>query len=290
MGTYVRKRCHCDGQATFFIIVLLLLFVSSIGVCVYFYFAKEHMVTLHFEKVDALNQKIIALSEHIKEKDIENKDLKNSLVLTEKELADVKSKIQAEKDLLQNLTEIKNILDQQFLQVNDSLSSGFNKLDTFSLKFDSKIEDYLNKNKKELSTILKDEIKTDAVELPKVVVKPEDIPAPAMTEAKAPLAAEPAVIYGQVNPTNDSAQPGEAGPKDSKEIKVMKVNQKHAFLVINKGMIDGVKVGTRLDVYRHDVKIADALITEVRELVSLAKIEKQYEGHFIEEGDIARII
>ncbi len=288
MGTYVRKRCHCDGQATFFIIVLLLLFVSSIGVCVYFYFAKEHMVRLHFEKVDALNQKIIALSEHIKEKDVENKDLKNSLVLSEKELADIKSKIQAEKDLLQNLAEIKNILDQQFLQVNDSLVSGFNKLDTFSMNFDSKIEDYLSKNKKEFSTILKDDRKDDVVELPKVVVKPEDLQTSVKPEEKALPIAEPAVVYGKVNPAQESL-PAETAPKGSKEIKVMKVNQKHAFLVVNKGMIDGVKVGTRLDIYRHDVKIADALITEVRELVSLAKIEKQHEGHFVEEGDIARI-
>jgi len=270
--------------------VLLLLFVSSIGVCVYFYFAKEHMVKLHFEKVDTLNQKIITLSEHIKEKDIENQDLKNSLTLAEKELTDIKNKVETEKDLLQNLTEIKTVLNQQFLQVNDSLSAGFSKLDTFSMKFDSRIEDYLNKNKKEMTTMLKDAGTSDAVELPKVIVKPEEVPSATITEVKTASQEEPAVVYGKVNPAVAETVVSDGEQKESKEIKVMKVNQKHAFFVINKGMIDGIKIGARLDVFRYDVKIADALITEVRELVSLAKIEKQYEGHFVEEGDSVRII
>ncbi|MFC1808597.1 hypothetical protein ACFL3D_00555 [Candidatus Omnitrophota bacterium] len=280
MGIYVRKRFHYDGQSTFFIVVLLLLFVSSVGVCAYFYFAKEHMVQLHFEKVDTLNKKIITLSEYIKEKDIANKDLKNSLTIAERTLTDYKNKNKEAMDLVKQLSEIKTMLNQQFLQVNDSLAAGFSKIDTFSLAFDSKIKDQLSKNKKELTTFLKEEKASGAVELPKLVVKAEksvsNNTAPQVTKQ------DPDVKHGKINPT---ITPPALQDENKKVIKVMKVNQKHGFFVINKGMIDGVKVGSPIEIYRHDVKIADALISEVRELVSLGKIEKQHEGHFIEEGD-----
>ena len=283
-----------SGQTTFIIILLLIFLIGSIGAAVFFYAGREQTLKMHLNKVDLLNKKIIRLSEYVKKRDIENKELHLTINKYKTELKELKQKKLEKQNVLQELSSIKSTLDNEFTNVNESLSLSLDKIDTFSRFFDAKIEDYLAKNKKAINQLIKEKTsersgQTSGVELEEVVVTPEqDSYRGRNGEKSAKNIENKTVKYGQVNKTESAEEDKriqQLKKKAREKVKVMKVNQKHNFIVINKGMIDGVNVGTSIAAYRRDIKIGNAIITEVRELVSLAKIENQYDQHFIEEGD-----
>lgn len=301
MFTNSKKYANNNGQTTFFIIILLILFISALGASVYFYYAKEKIMQFHLEKVEALNQKIITLSEYAKKREVESKESKNLLENTEKEFAEYKQKYTLQQDMVSQLVAIKQTLQEQFSSVNAAITSGFSSVNDFTMVFDSKLEDYLTRSKKELSklmgdtpaaapdTVVSEKVTRQErkaitsqqqaeVELSKLVVMGKD--------TKDDIEDMP-VKYGQVNKSVVSGI--KQVKSDQSDIKVMKVNQAHKFIVLNKGMIDGIKIGTVVDIMRNNSKIGRALINEVRELVSLAKIEEQYDGHFIEAGDMVQL-
>ncbi len=270
-----KRQLHCAGQATFLIIVLLILFLSAVGVSGYFYYIKEKMVERYLSKVDTLNKKIITLNEYTKELDIENKELQNHLIDKKSELEEYKLKHAEQEGLMRQMAEIKIMLDEQFVRVSDSLSDGFEKLDGFTRTFDARFENYAQQNKDELSQLFaaketkREKYQRQAdVELSKLVVRPTR------------RAGTPPIFNEAITAPK---------PLPPKQLKVMKVNLQHRFFVINEGLIDGIKTGSAVEVSRGATKVADAIITEVRELVSLAKIEQYYDGHFIQEGDSVRV-
>ena len=288
--TYFSSR----AQAMFPIILLLILFVSASVIAGYFYYTRDALMKLHTEKVETLNKKIISLSENIRKRELANRDLEHTVETYKTQIEHFQQKQIEQETIIKQLTDMRAALTEQLTKLQTSLTSGLSKLDDFSLTVDSKLNDYLSQNTKEITRVLSESEKkqprekpaaAEGVELPTVVVTSGNEPSAAGTGGQE----NAALPRNETKPVDSVPKTKPRMVKETPEIKVMKVDQKHNFLIINKGMIDGMKVNTPIDVYRKDIKIGTALITEVRELLSLAMINEQYDGHFIEEGDLVRL-
>lgn len=74
-------------------------------------------------------------------------------------------------------------------------------------------------------------------------------------------------------------------PRSSKNGNVLVVNKKFDFIVANMGKLDGVDVGTELDVYRDTEFIAKTKVEKLYDKMSAATILPGWENATIKEGD-----
>ncbi len=284
-----QKIFDCHGEATFLVTLLLVLFITTVGLGGYFYYAKEKITQQYLEKVDTLNKRIVSLSEHCRKRDIENNELADALDLSEKNMEAYQKRYALNNELQAELDTIKSMLNKQFVSMNELLIQGFETVDVFQTGFDSRLEEHLTTNRKEMSHLVQEgqrnleKIAQKAdVELKKLIVSPD--------YAHEKLQAQEGQSVAKINPyksTQDVILSHQRHwKKPEKKLMVMNINHEHQFFVINHGMIDGVKVGNTVRVIRDSQPIAAAIITEVRELVSLAKIREIFTDNFVEEGDL----
>ena len=71
---------------------------------------------------------------------------------------------------------------------------------------------------------------------------------------------------------------------------VLVVNKKFNFVVSNIGKLDGVDIGTEIDIYRGERFIAKTKIEKLYDSMSAATILPEYKDVRIREGDQARIL
>ena len=66
---------------------------------------------------------------------------------------------------------------------------------------------------------------------------------------------------------------------------IMSINREHNFVVVNKGLVDGIKTGDIFGAYRDGQKIATIRVSEIRDFVSLGLIKELKKGFTLREGD-----
>ncbi len=84
---------------------------------------------------------------------------------------------------------------------------------------------------------------------------------------------------------SDFYQEAEAVYSDPRSANVMVVNKKYNFIVANMGKIDGVSVGSELDIYRDEVFVAKTRIEKLYDKMSAATILPEWKNTRIREGD-----
>ena len=65
----------------------------------------------------------------------------------------------------------------------------------------------------------------------------------------------------------------------------MSVNHEHNFVVLNKGLVDGIQVNEVYTIVRGAEKIAKIKISEIRDFVSLGIVQGKDMHKVIKEGD-----
>ncbi len=69
--------------------------------------------------------------------------------------------------------------------------------------------------------------------------------------------------------------------------RLMTINREYNFVTINKGLVDGIKIGDIFSVVRDGEEIAQVKVSEIRDFVSLALVINIKHGIMLKEGDKA---
>jgi hypothetical protein len=250
-------------NTSFFSMLIILLLIFALG---YLYWEKETVTTYYKTALDK------------EQKNIE--ELKGAL---SKEQADKGKKEFLLQDLQAKYDQLKadfNKAQNDFKGMEafrDNLISRLEKLDATTGKNLEKIEYVAQKMDMQKiatpanvpKTTLNVQEKINGIELPAVVVK-----------------------GGQQNSVYDEKaienKENNSLPMPKSEAQIMSVNEEYNFLVINKGLVDGVKNGDQFKIEQNKEEVAKISISEVRDFVSLGTIEYTKKGVHLKKEDIIR--
>jgi hypothetical protein len=260
-------------------IVVLLFIITLIGMSALLYWEKEKLSQSYGLEREAAQKEQKIIKEELYKKTIDLEKATEKIILVEKQYSDIDARYKKLEQDYAAMVDSRKFIAEQFTQLQKENGKYFENITLLTNKLDKQIE--------QLSTVsndLAEESKKKAkggflsrkeeVEIPAVVIKDD-------TKIRTP---EPTPVP---SPSEDAIS---ASPRLLQDAQVMSVNQEHNFVVLNKGLVDGIKVGELYSINRASKEIARMKISEIRDFVSLGIIEKDYQINVVKEGDkIAKI-
>jgi chromosome segregation ATPase len=249
---------------------------------------------LESEKEELLGQ--------LRSKDVQLKDMETKSKEFEIQLADlgrVKSELEAAinfkertlaivtKDLVKEREDRKVVMSQidKLKEENMSLVREHKFLGRIQSDLETKLKssidekDILNRKVDEIQTVLKDkalDIDSLQKQLSRSVASAKDV----MPDQAKAVALPPIVVKADNQPSRAVS---------TLEGKVMAVNGKEQFVIVDLGATNGVKPGDKFEVYNKGNKIATLSVIETRKDISACDIIESSPSASIKEGDMAKI-
>lgn len=244
--------------SVFTAIVVILFIVTLIGLCGLLYWEKEKVTQTLTSEVEGLQQERKTLKESIRK--VENE--KEKAILTAREL---EIKYLALDENYRKLE--KNF--QESLQLKEFMMKQFTEYTAISKQGWAKIENLTSKLGEQLSEGAIT-INDSDVQLPPVVVKKKD-----KIEVKQKEEEPKEEIVPTVARKIASAQ-------------IMSINHDHNFVVINKGLVDGLRIGDMFEATKKGKQVATIKISEIRDFVSLGLVLEKDATALLKEGDVVK--
>lgn len=282
------------------IIILSVLIALSLVVAggLYYMFGQEQKKGLELqEKLEEISTKQRITENKLKESEKFINDLQQRLMEAKSQMDSLASGLQQEKsarqEALAKLELLRTDIEQQkFLRLD--LEKKLTQAQDDVKKTQAQLSD-LQSQKTTLESKIKDlETKTQGVELGKIIVSPEPLPAepePAGKKAKK-----------QKVEKKEKAEKKEKKEKKAKEIKepvkeeaaavasglegkVLVVNKDYNFVVISLGSKDGIALGDKFSLFHNDKYVGDIKVEKVHDSMSAAGFEGAAIKDRVYEGD-----
>ncbi|MCH7761986.1 hypothetical protein IIA15_11405, partial [candidate division TA06 bacterium] len=212
-------------------------------------------------------------------------------------LSDNLSRVKREKQVLQaelsRVSQEKIEMEQELDQLRERLQEINEKRDQLAIQVRS-INQILETRLREINQIRSiyektiDEarqiarVEADIVELPPIIVKGESSHNPSTISS-------PKSEFLWEGPNTEFPSPGMRGESPFGEVKngrIVAVNDRYDFVVINLGKEDGVHEGMRFHVYREGEALGHVEVTEVRQKISACDVVVSESSLSFREGDL----
>ena len=273
---------HCNAAkqrgSVFVWIIIVLCIASMIGISGLLYWEKEKITQQYFSEMEKAQIEKNTLREQVhkeqKEKEKNVQALRN-LELKYNELQQKHTKLENEyKDALN----IKQFVADKFIEYTTVTKDGWRRFEDLSNKFNKQIATF-SEISSHLFPQFQERIKDQALSSPQAQSTPNSIELPTVIvkDIGKEIQKEDALPERTVQ--------SERAPMHS--VQIMSINREHNFVVINKGIVDGIDMDDVFTVKRDQQVVATIKVKEVRDFVSLALIQEMYKGLSLREGDTA---
>lgn len=234
------------------------------------YWEKGKITQKYFVAMQEAEREKHSLKEQIYKGQKEKEKSVQTVAQLEKEYSALKDQYEKVEGRYDGAIDLKNFLETKFTEIANAAADGRGKIDTISKQLDKQLAELSEINAffgegrtKSKTRSYARSSAADSVNLPPVVVK----------EKKEKTG------EGKEETLEDERQ-------ETNATQIMSVNEEHNFVVINKGLVDGIAVGKVFNVKRQGQDIGVVAISEARDFVALGIIKKVKKGFFIQEGDI----
>ena len=243
-------------------IVIVLFIVTMIGMSGVLYWEKEKVLQSFVAEVEKTQNLMLELKGKKHEIERENSKKEQEINVLKAKIEELQIEKKEGEETNSKILELKQFVSDKIDGLDNSSKSGVGKIDILSQKMDKQIS--LLSSVQGLLFRSKGEKKKgrNEIVLPSVVVK------------------EKASKTGKRKTKKE-----ETKVKKLRDVQVMSVNKEHNFVVVNKGMVDGIEIGTRFTVFQNKKVIATIKIAEIRDFVSLGNIQDIQSGFEIKGGD-----
>ncbi len=264
-----------NNKAKVITLVLIVLIITAFALAAGSYYLLQNEKA----KNTSLQSELESTITKYKKSETELKDTKDKISSLSLQVKEAQGKLETlSKDLEQEKSAKQEALSKtdemaaQLEQLKSSKSDLENKL-TQAQADAKKIHDQLNDlrtQKTDLESKIKQlEVKTQGVELGKIVVNPEG-----------------ATIESKQGATQAAPQPESEKPVvTGKEGKVLVINKDYNFAVINLGSKDGIDIGDVFMVYHNNKNIGDIKVEKVHESMAAAGFASPDMKEKVAEGD-----
>lgn len=258
-------RRKSNQGSVFGAIVVILCVLMLIGLSGALYWEKERVTQEFLADKEALQKDAQAIKEQLFRLQKEKEKSEQALLESEKKVLIAKEQYEKLENQYNEALSLKQFLVEKLQEITSNTMLGVKKIEAMSSKVDSQFArlSRLNSTDKDRATLFGNKgKKEDTIELPPVVISEK----------------KEAPVVGKKKDENEVTH-------KVKDILVMSINAEHDFVVVNKGLVDGIKIGQRFMIMRETQNIAKVTITEMRDFVSLGTIEEITGGMSIREGD-----
>jgi len=256
-------------------IVVILFIVTLIGMSGLLYWEKEKVSQQYMADMDKAQTEQKVLKEEIYKKGVDLERVSEKLKSMENQYSEIQTRyIKLEKDY-SGMVDIRKYISEQFSEYKKANTQHWQNFSALSNKFDQQLgqlstastELAKTAKKKSKKTFFKSSSKEE-VNIPPVIIKEE-----------------------KIDSSENSAETSQDGAEAAEPLRmlqdaqVMSVNHAHNFVVLNKGLVDGIKVDEMYTITRGSKKIAKIKISEIRDFVSLGIIDGDTRSDIIKDGD-----
>lgn len=255
-------------------IVVILFIITLLGMSGLLYWEKEKISQQFVSEIQKAEHEQKVLKEELYKKDIALEKATQKLEDIEKQYSEIQSQYKELDKKYTDALAIKKYISQQFETFSSANMEKWKNFESLTEKFDQQLgqlssvsNTLLQKTKKIPVANAPRKTNKDTIDIPAVVVKDSaNVKEETKSESSpAPSPAPPSTIL--------------------QDAQVMSVNHEHNFVVLNKGLVDGVRVGATYIITRNTKKIAEIKISEIRDFVSLGIIQKDTASDIIKAGD-----
>jgi len=251
-------------------IVVILFIITLIGMSGLLYWEKEKISQQYVLEMEKAEHEQKVLKEDLYKKNISLETTNQKLEDIEKQYKEIQKKYKSlEKDYAGAL-DIRTYISQQFEQFLTKNAQRWQNFEALTEKLDKQLGQLSTTSNQER----KKKISKKGIDPEKGVI---EIPAVIVKEAK--KVSDPVITEKQ--PEVTIATP----PSILQNAQVMSVNHEHNFVVLNKGLVDGIRVGSLYKITRAGVRIASIRISEIRDFVALGIIQDASKAGLIKAGD-----
>jgi len=243
-----------------------------IGISGLLYWEKEKITQQYFSEMEKAQIEKNSLREELhKAKTEKEKNIQALLDLEQKfaELQKRHSKLEIEyKDALN----LKQFLADKFVEYTNVTKNGWQKFEDISNKLNKQMVTFSKISDQLLPQIQQEESKKSALETPRGTI---ELPAVIVKDKGAEVIEGKALTESNIQQKASSLQ----------SAKIMSINRAHNFVVINKGVVDGIKKDDVFIAERNGQVVAKVKVTEIRDFVSLGLIQNMNKKLSLMEGD-----
>lgn len=220
---------------------------------------KIEAMTMAMEKEKAGRLSVAeSLSENFSRVKREKEALEGELSRVSQEKIGLEQELDQMRDHLQEINEKRDQLATQVKEINQVLETRLREIEQIRSVYEKTIDE-----SRQIARIEK-----DVVELPPIVVKGETS-ASSQNPKDPPSSTAKAAVFEQV-----------------KNGKIVSVNEKFRFVVINLGKVDGIQEGMNFHVYRDGEALGLLQVTEARQKISACDIIQSEQPLQLREGDL----
>jgi len=256
-------------------IVVILFIITLIGMSGLLYWEKEKVSQQYVTAMEKAEHEQKTLREALNKKELSLEKTSQRLKTIEKQYEEIQAKHKTlEKDYASAL-DIRTYISQQFEQFATKNTQRWEAFDSLTEKFGKELSRLSVANTKLLKDDNKKSSKKRSASLEKGVI---EIPTVVVKD-------------GEKSTRSGAASQFSGGPRTVdpssilKNAQVMSINREHNFVVLNKGLVDGVDAGDQYIITRAGIRIATIKISEIRDFVSLGLVQEPTKTRLIQEGD-----
>lgn len=275
------------GNTPIVLLIVLILIFLALASGGFYLFQKERMHNLELQdSMEEIKTKQRITEAKLKESERLVSDLQQKLKEAKQQIDSITGTLNQEK---QARAETKSRYDQltadfeQQKELRADLENRLNQAQEDTRSVQAQLSELKNQ-KTELEAKVKElEVKTQNIELGKIVVTPPQAPAPAPVKGKKQ---KPAPAQKQQQPQQQAvAQAAAPAAVMGQEGKILVINKDYNFVVINLGSRDNIEVGAMFSVYRGNKFIGDLKVEKVHEAMSAAGFVTDGMKDKVNEGD-----
>lgn len=244
-------------------IVVILFILTLIVTSGALYLEKNKIVEQYYAEKDRLEKEKNSLKEKIFKEEKQREEKEKDLFNLKNQYAELEEKFKQLENDYKEAVNLKDFFNSKFVELINNSRLNWSRIDGLTDKLDEKMNRFTNVLQDQKQNSQKKQNESDSVELPTVIVK------------------DPQQIKNTENNEKDSE-------KKKINAEIMSINPQHNFVVINKGVIDGVSIGDVFEITRNGEQIALMTISELRDFVSLGIIKDLRGGVRLQEGDAAK--
>lgn len=273
------------GNTPIILLIVLILIFLALASGGFYFFQKERVRNLELQdSMEEIKTKQRITDSKLKESEKQVADLQLKLKEAKTQIDSLTSALNQEKqtrtETQAKLEQLSSDLEQQ-KELRADLEKRLSQAQDDTRMVQAQLSELTNQ-KVELEAKVKDlEVKTQNIELGKIVVAPPEAASAASRAKGKKQKSAPAPKQLQVSAPKEVAAP----VSSSQEGKVLVINKDYNFAVINLGSRDGIEVGTMFSIYRANKYIGDIKVEKVHDAMSAAGFVTDGLKEKVNEGD-----
>ena len=266
---FLKKK---DGNI-FVSIIIILFILSLLGLSGLLYWEKDKVSQKYMQLMEKSEAEKRELKDKIYKVKIENEKNLQKVTNLESKIKETKTSYENLKIEYKKFTELKSFIEEKFSTLSSNTEATEKALQNVANKLEQGVAQ-LNAFNAKFSKQIKTKSKTSKKKKKKSILAGDSIPAVVVKDN-----GNKQVISKGTTTINTADRPILNKPQ------LMSINREHNFVIVNKGVVDGLKVDDVFIVLRNNEEIGQVKVSEIRDFVSLALMINNKPGFMLKVGD-----